>query len=134
MREILFKGKRTDNGEWVEGFYSNELYANKHYISAWYYGSYAELQKFEVDPETVGQFVGDNDVNNKKVFEGDIIAENVYRNRYVVIFKENAFCYAINNKGGYWEAFADGEYGMTLADFEVIGNIHDNPELLEAEE
>ena len=139
MREILFRGKRTDTSEWVEGFYSNELYANKHYISKWYYGSYAELQRFEVIPETVGQYTGLKDTSNgKKIFEGDIILfedESPLNYEYHDITEMR--CGEIK--------FSDGEFYLTNRiavemgdliydekfDGKVIGNIHDNPELLE---
>ena len=126
MREILFRGKRTDTGEWVEGFYSNELYANKHYISKWYYGSYAELQKFEVIPETVGQYTGLCDANGKKLFEGDIIkniAGYVYSGSYTctVDWQCGWFC-------GYGLCVDIPPESFKYC--EVIGNIHDNPELL----
>lgn len=135
MREIIFKGKRTDTGEWVEGFYSNELYANKHYISKWYYGSYAELQNFEVIPETVGQFTGLKDCNGKKIFEGDIVkCFDITRHR------ENEAISKIVFFDGAWLLHESEDYGVYLYNYkqiengllyiEIIGNIHDNPELL----
>lgn len=133
MREILFRGKRKDNGEWVQGFYFNELYSQTHFIRAWYYGSYAELQTFEVIPETVGQYTGLQDKNGNKVFEGDIL----------VFCKGATYPYQIEWDGMGWKLYrADGKrikeafecneiHYVNIS--EVIGNIHDNPELLKGE-
>lgn len=157
MREILFRGK-TKDGEWVQGFYCNELYAQKHYIQSWYYGSYAELQTKEVIPETVGQFTGVYDINCKKIFEGDIV--KLFDMIGVVFFEEGCFGLGIDdyidydyleeqilpvtgcdnlphflyndNFISFWELLWN--YNAILdvsAVCEVIGNIHDNPELLQ---
>ena len=125
MREILFRGKKKDNGEWVEGFYSNGLYANKHYISKWYYGSYAELQRFEVMPETIGQYTGLTDNNGVKIFEGDIVMLGLFP--YVVKYDTENARFMFYNKNGILQ---NGFNADTMATKKIVGNIHDNPELM----
>ena len=143
MREILFRGKRADNGEWVEGFYSAEEYnLNTHSIE--YIPRIQLLGKcvsLGVIPETVGQYTGLTDKNGKKIFEGDIV--HVLGNQDVsdlksvnynalIAFLDGGFC-AID---GTIEEHAVRRYAPARMDFdlEVIGNIHDNPELLEGGE
>ena len=124
MREILFRGKRADNGQWVNGFYAHELQGG-HFISAdegaWYDGPM--LSYVEVIPETVGQYTGFDDKNGVKIFEGDTIhSGEVIGN---VVYKDGAFMIRRTN--------GSGEYKMIIArqaKFEIIGTIHDNPELL----
>ena len=64
MREILFRGKRIDNGEWIEG----SLWI----IDKFYILTTANCVGFEVDPKSVGQYIGENDANGTKIFEDDI--------------------------------------------------------------
>ena len=132
MREIWFRGKRADNGEWAEGaFYA--YYNFKRTI--------AQILKdrtngtpdaYEVIPETVGQYTGLTDKNGKKIFEGDIV------NAQDDIFG-SPFCFGITGKVVFEETafFIEPENPMEAqwlfnecAIYEVIGNIHDNPELL----
>lgn len=136
MREILFRGKRIDNGEWVEGllFY--------HYDS--FYEEYRlHIQKvklkvsFEIDPSTVGQYTGITYKNGKKTFDGDIIKivpDCDYSDDYSIskVYSYNGiFC--VDYHGDDFDSTALGflEDYLPDGDFEVIGNIHDNPELLE---
>lgn len=139
MREILFRGKQTDNGEWCEGFYSAEEYnLNTHSIE--YIPRIQLLGKcvsLGVIPETVGQFTGLYDKNGKKIFEGDIIGTDIARPYLIVEFRDGCFMFNCNDGGkDYYdimlpilkEAQTEYKYG------EVIGNIHDNPELLEGGE
>ena len=140
MREILFRGKRIDNGEWVDGFYVC-LNGKEHRI----YSGYAETDCghyypdcWTIDPKTVGQFTGLTDKNGKKIFEGDIILfEDESPSNYEYHDSTEMRCGEIK--------FDDGQFYFTnrivvemedllyygTIDVEVIGNIHDNPELLE---
>lgn len=133
MREILFRDKRLDNGEWVYGFYFS-MYHNDdrehlhHFIIPLNVPipkdkPIGEIQ-VEVDPDTIGQYTGSTDKNGKKIFEGDILSGKYTIHNATCVFKNCAFGLQ----------FPDGF--MTLArlsgcTFEIIGNIHDIPELLE---
>ena len=141
MREILFRGKRTDNGEWIEGAYSP--------FNLNFFGEREEKPHIiiisddknidglwcEVIPETVGQYTGLTDKNGVKIFEGDIVRYGTNTNRadnkeiHEVVFE---------TRGG------SGYFGIRISEIEtwnfclevpaklmeVIGNIHDNPEIL----
>ena len=134
MREILFSGKRLDNGEWVEGFYVH-LYDSKGHESHRIYTGYAETDCgdfypdwFEVDPETARRFTELTDKNGTKIYEGDIVdilTEN--EEIGVVAYEDGGF---LVNADGFCVDFHSNINGT---DLEVIGNIHDNPELLEEE-
>jgi len=134
MREILFRGKREDNGEWVEGslvhqtLYYGDPVDRYHII---YDGEfdYDYYSSERVIPETVGQYTGLTDKNGTKIFEGDIVNVFTETTRYVVKFDEW--------RCG-WYPFASGD-GCGCCEThthppnyaEVIGNIHDTPELME---
>ena len=125
MREILFRGKRTSDGEWIEGTLFR--LASKLHPFIMLTDRYAE--SYEVDSETVGQFTGLIDKNGKKVFEGDIFATKC--NKGVITFDDDAGVFGFQI---WWKGFPDDfatlkEFGKP--EFEIIGNIHENPELLE---
>ena len=137
MREILFRGKRVDGGEWCYGVPLVEGWSKKTYIASYEYSSLTFIQQIEIIPETVGQFTGLTDKNGKRIFEGDIIRikGNEYNEDWkevdyngMVIFKDGGFC-AID---GTPDDYSVRRYGLVrgVFDIEVIGNIHDNPELL----
>lgn len=124
MREILFRGKRVDNGEWVYGFYANipehhiDKLSGKDYIVSINNGLL-----MEVISETVGQYTGLTDKNGKKIFEGDIVKNS--RDVGLLYYKEKNSAFTVKGwEYGYW-LWHDKE------DIEVIGNIYDNPELLQ---
>lgn len=149
MREILFRGKSTDTGAWVYGYYCGP------------FGDFDEHEicdiadttcsRVDVDPETVGQYTGLKDKNGKRIFEGDIIAfpdtgEDGYEYKEGYDFTNIA---AVCWNNGRWELedFRDENSGVKddmddwHKDFigifpcsEVIGNIHDNPELIGGKE
>ena len=125
MREILFRGKRLDNGEWVEGRYQPET-TIKHWngiqetvgVTIAYKAEDGFLEDTLVDPSTVGQYTGLTDKNGKRIFEGDILSLRTGR-RHVVMFEDGAF------------ALENTAIPMRFANkFEVIGNIHDNQDML----
>ena len=132
MREILFRGKRKDNGEWVEGCLhfqwgetTNDGRATK---DAYILGMRGEVA--EVDPETVGQYTGLTDKNGKWIFEGDILViRNCREHPVLVKFIEFSWQCVIPNVNAYIHYRHRLENNYTK--YEVIGNIHDNPELLE---
>ena len=134
MREILFRGKRIDNGEWVEGYFVNLwlIHYQKHQPII----TDNNAVSYNVAPSTVGQYTGLTDKNDKKIFEGDIVdASNEWWNAagpaghnspVILVEWENDLC-------GF-EPFAnyDCDCGVYInaKNCEVLGNIHDNPELL----
>ena len=125
MREILFRGKRVDNGEWVEGFYTE-------YSELWT-GAVIETDNddFPVDPSTVGQYTGLCDKNGKKIFEGDVVICQEYECMGDIAYHcgEAGFIFRV-----YDEGYPSSYELECLCDFvdemDVVGNIHDNPELV----
>lgn len=140
MREILFRGKRVDNGEWVEGNYEWYHKPEKYIISNPYTG-----ETKGVLPETVGQYTGLTDKNGKKIFEGDIITTTTLdtgdEQKAVVGFSNFIDENNDDEYIGFYIEFDGIKTTITqlameeVKDrFEVIGNKWDNPELLKGEE
>ena len=121
MREILFRGKRIDNGAWIEGDLVYSVYKFVDYCV----GKFGcALGMHQVDPSTVGQFTGRSDKNGKKIFEGDIL--NFDGTVYICYWNNGNLEFGLrNNEESVGMAY------MAVYDAEIIGNIHDNPELLE---
>lgn len=160
MRDIIFRGKRNDTGEWVEGYYVC-LGGTYHYILTGKlvisHGTVL-FKKYIVIPETVGQYTGLTDINGKKIFEGDII-------RYADMYDYNCYLESLDNVEAYdgvdygniWTV-DEVVYGIKVGypafdlnrhdfevnglselvesrqyQYEVVGNIYDNPEMLKGE-
>ena len=123
QREILFRGKRVDTGEWIEGsLIGDDVIVGK--IVEFEEDYFCTEFWYKVDPETVGQFTGMTDKKGKKLFEGDVYSMGEKNILYVVIFDKSQF---IGKQVGN-RSLAGLEYWKS--DIEIIGNIHDNPELL----
>ena len=129
-REILFKAKRKDNGEWVEGQYvyiTNPLTEDgkpiKHLIC-----NGTNIFNDLIDPDTLCQYTGLTDKNDKKIWENDIVELTDAEGYFTCKWEEDAARFVMNGDGltvdfdNYWSYQT-----------EVAGNIFDNPELLEVE-
>ena len=125
--EILFRAKRIDTGEWVEGLPSYDAS-----------GDITEIETVDcgfitVDPATICQYIGLTDRNDQKIFVGNVVLREVRGGTH----KKGQVVRNATGTCGFWLKCADGEYGIfdtgegkSIID-EVIGNIFDNPELLE---
>lgn len=131
MREILFRGKRTDNGEWIDGYYADVAKNNMILTGRIDITETVGAEVFRIIPETVGQFTGIYDKNGRKIFEGDIIEITDTFNKIisgVVYWCDCAFWADCSHPDGDDGFYSLGHLGDCA---EVIGNIYDNPELLE---
>lgn len=130
MREILFRGKRMDNGEWVCGdlVHSWEKMNAKPDIQI-----HNNMGYFDVIPETVGECTSLTDKNGKRIFEGDIV-DILTENEEIGIVAYDDGGFLVNPDSGFFvnaDAFyVDFHSNINGTDLEIIGNIHDNPELL----
>lgn len=154
MREILFRGKRKDTGKMVYGFlimnacskaengrlicYTRPEIIPVGEIGEADYDGDGNYYEYTVLPETVGQYTGLTDKNGKKIFEGDIVIcrqeingnfIDTHIEKGYVEMKHGAF--GLHRKQGYYRPFKDW---LEHYSYEVIGNIHDNPELLKGGE
>lgn len=122
MREILFRGKTYD-GKWEQGDLRHGGYVHNDSETYIMRSDYA-LHNIPVDPKTVGEYTGMTDKNGKKIFEGDVVTNSCGRKETVEFYK-----------GRYYPFIAFPEYNCwDEKECEVIGNIHDNPELLKGEQ
>ena len=119
-REILFRGKRIDNEEWVEG--SLLITKFNTYIIPMYDESISYQMPISIISETIGQFTGLTDKNGVKIFEGDIMQHaNPFDIPFVVNWDSNTASFVLNDNRSYC---------VSDRSFCVIGNIHDNKELI----
>lgn len=111
MRSMKFRGKRIDNGEWKYGYY---VYVNdKHYI-------FKEHVWWEVIPETAGQYTGLKDRNGKEAYEKDRVRGTIdgELHEWAIEWEET-------------DAYCGWSIGLDNIPFEIIDNVHQNPELIE---
>lgn len=119
MREIKFRGKRIDTGEWVYGYLADESYIND--INT------VDLSSVEVEPDTVGQYTGLEARNWKEIYEGDLL-RSPEGNIMIVEWAGSGFvtrCLTPTYDG----MMNTNRYAFPVS--EKIGNIYDNPKLLE---
>ena len=156
-REILFRGKRVDNGEWVEGYYSAEEFNPmtckiEHIPRIQQLGS---CTSYGIDLSTVGQYTGLTDKNGVKIFEGDILRSNnnpkdirqvIFGEFMVIDFETESetdevtgwYCDviptdALSRTRPFCLTLPLTDYYIHQCNMEVVGNIHDNPDMLKGE-
>ena len=144
MREILFRGKTLDDGEWIYGYFVQQYGSNEIYLPE---SDEAGFERHHIDPKTVGQYTGLTDINGKRIYEGDIVTLNLCKKDIsIVMFGEYKDCNTEYDDVylGFYIKFddlavkryceTDGNIMFPLVNlnkkYEIIGNIYDNPELL----
>lgn len=140
-REILFKAKRIDNGEWVEGYYGikgKETEVEQNCIMASTFNSNGKpdfyFNDYVIDKKTICQFTGLLDKNGNKIWENDVVHK---ADTSALGWCRERICIVSWDKWGYWKITTTFGDGYWIGEFdneqlEVIGNIFDNPELLVA--
>lgn len=137
MREILFRGKREDNGEWVFGM--PWIFKDHACVCPWHEGMCkydSGYYPVHVIPETVGQYTGLIDKNGNKIFEGDIVESQYTQLEYLVCFGPYTYTDEYEDDQdacGWYNQDINGcitALGCPERWATVIGNIHDRPELI----
>ena len=131
-REILFRSKRADTGEWIYGDVQQNVDAVK--IREQEPNIQHVARSFVVIPETVGQYTGMKDKNGRRIFEGDVLqceidGEVDITENYLVIWDTDDARFALEVYKNGKLCFIDDEF-QPISCFFIIGNIHDNPDLL----
>ena len=121
MREIKFRGFNTKNIQWLYG--SHILNRGKHFVAPDEFADGKTWEDYEVDPDTVGQFIGVYDKHGREIYDGDILRYPLNNKTYQVVFKDGIY-------------FGEGRHGWGVAAYffpscVILDNIHDNPEMIE---
>lgn len=124
-KEIKFRGQESENKKWVYGFYQE------------YPKGYVHIQNeyndwFPVLPDTVGQYIGIKDKNGREIYEGDIVKRKVFNDYIIgqVVWFDIGFCgFQLKYRNGYYPMGKSEHTGISDCD-EVIGNVHENADLL----
>lgn len=141
MREILFRGKRIDNGEWVVGQYANTCYPGNGKETGHFIVVYPN-EYHEIYTSTLCQFTGLCDKNGNKIWENDIIKYHFGENYAPIKYGcyQNCFDSQKTEHVGFYVDWSDGKclrkdlgYWINMVDTMPVGNIFDNPELLQEE-
>lgn len=131
MREIIFRGKRLDNGKWVNGMICQYHEGISAKIIHNTFGAYEDGMAYCVDPSTIGQYTGLTDKTGRRIFEGDILRRKVkYPGeipKHIVEWEDKSLMFVLRQCGK--KSYTDFTI-MKGVEWEIIGNVHDNREIL----
>ena len=137
MRKILFRGKSIITNEWVYGgiVHQTDFYGD--IVDRYYIVDGTDTRDYDIGyserviPETVGQYTGVTDKNGTKIFDGDVIqVDEIEDQNFVVAWNNDDAGFELADDGIYLPLFGT----VSVQNIKVVGNIHDNPELLEVSE
>jgi len=129
MREIVFRGKNVFTNEWYYGYLMNKP---KHGLCIEFVDENDVQTNVVVDPNTIGQYTGMIDKNGQRIFEDDIVMKRTYNGKKPMRVVFSFGCFHCGFGGG--SSTATHPYTLDDKQIEVIGNIHDNPDLLQQKE
>ena len=121
MREIKFRGFNTKRNQWLHG--SHILNRGTHFVAPDEFADGKTWEDYEVEEESIGQFTGLHDKNGKEIYEGDIVRYRPNNKTYQVVFKDGIF---------FGEGIdGDGAASHFFPSCEIVGNVYNNPKLIE---
>jgi uncharacterized phage protein (TIGR01671 family) len=126
MRESKFRGFNRKNGVWLYGFYLQNRGA--HFVCPDEFADGKSWDDYEIDPETRGEYTGLKDRSEQEIYEGDVLRWDEDDESSVVVYDSQHALFGMQYQGGR----IYGLYDCKQKELEVIGNIHDNPELLKS--
>lgn len=125
-REILFRGKRESDGRWLYGLYSSDYVYETDFPCIMPLRTEICGDDWSIIPRTVGQYIGQADKNGEKIFEWDVVYNDEFDDYGVVLYAYDRAKFVIE-----FSTFKVDFDGFRSKEFEIVGNIYDNPELLE---
>ena len=135
LRTLKFRGYNKKRGIWLYGNYI--LNRGAHFIAPQEFADGKTWEDYEVEEESIGQFTGLTDKNGKEIYEGDIVqwGDSEHKIKQVVEFRNGAFGYVYDTIGSFVPYAANTNFDFaalgTDKRFEIVNNIHDNPDLIE---
>ena len=129
MREIEFRGYNRKNKQWLYGFYLKNRGA--HFVCPDEFANGKSWEDYEIDPDSLGQFTGLYDKNHHKIYEGDIVS-NGWSELHYIRYSDGKW--DVVDKWGNWlellEFAHTDDCNNVIREIEVVGNMHDNPEMI----